>query len=179
MLNALFRYVAEALAKGTPSKRGRNQKYMTTRRPSSDGKQTGQTAPRSRTRPGGEPSGRPQAADSQFDLGDAIRELREARGMLQGELAKQIRTTQGYVSKLETNRTKGYSVALLRRLAESLGVRLYELLALAEGVRLEDKRSMTKAERDLLGAFKELSPDQQHMLSAVANTLRPLKRTRG
>ena len=63
-------------------------------------------------------------------LATRLRALREARGLLQREVARAAGVTQAYVSHLERGRV-GASPATLRRLAAVLGVDPDELLRLA------------------------------------------------
>jgi putative transcriptional regulator len=60
-------------------------------------------------------------------MGTRIRTLREARGMSQGELAKQSKITREYVNKLEAGRYDP-TVGVLQRLAKALRVKVTELL---------------------------------------------------
>jgi transcriptional regulator with XRE-family HTH domain len=57
------------------------------------------------------------------DIGDAIRVVREARGISQGELAEQNAYDRYYLNRLETGRSTVYITRLLRTL-KSLGITL-------------------------------------------------------
>ena len=62
-----------------------------------------------------------------YVTGTAIRQLREARGMTQAELAQQIGVSSKTVSKWET--AKGLpDISLLQPLAEALGISVIELM---------------------------------------------------
>jgi transcriptional regulator with XRE-family HTH domain len=111
-------------------------------------------------------------------LGDVVRQLREARGLLQDTLAQQLDISQGNVSRIEKNRAKSYSLSLLQRLADALGVRLYELFALAQGVHLDRDQALTQTEAALLEGFRNLPPDYQKTVLAVIETLGPPRPTR-
>ncbi len=63
-------------------------------------------------------------------LGDALRRLREAKGLTQVELAKRANITDEYLSMLESGVRRNPSLAVLRRLARALGVSVGELMAL-------------------------------------------------
>ena len=56
-------------------------------------------------------------------LGEQIASLRKMRGMKQHELANEVDTAQGHVSKIENN-SYNPSVALLERIAEALACEL-------------------------------------------------------
>ena len=66
--------------------------------------------------------GRPDA------IGGAIRALREARGMRQGDLAKRTGMSAAQVCRIEKDR-HAPSVRTLRRIADALGVPLADLAA--------------------------------------------------
>ena len=62
-----------------------------------------------------------------YITGTAIRQLREARGMTQAELAERLSVSSKTVSKWET--AKGLpDITLLKPLAQALGVSLIELM---------------------------------------------------
>src|SRR5947208_6308643 len=60
-------------------------------------------------------------------MGTRLRTLREARGMSQGELAKQAKITREYVNKLEAGRYDP-TLGVLQRLAKALRISLTEML---------------------------------------------------
>ena len=66
-----------------------------------------------------------------------LKEMREARGLTQEELAKRSGVSQGYIAKLEPSSRPGRkkssrqvnpSIATLKKLARALGVPVGELL---------------------------------------------------
>ena len=61
-------------------------------------------------------------------LGRRLKTLREAKGLMQVELAKKARIGQGYLAQLEGGVKKNPSLATLRRIAKALGVPVEELL---------------------------------------------------
>jgi transcriptional regulator with XRE-family HTH domain len=61
-------------------------------------------------------------------LKDALREVREALGMSQLELAKRAKVAQGYISDLEAGTKKNPGIVVLKRLAKALRVPLAELV---------------------------------------------------
>lgn len=70
-------------------------------------------------------------SEPQPGLGRAIRELREAAGLSQEELAHQADIHPTWISHLESGRNNP-SWGTVRRIAAALGVRLSELASLAE-----------------------------------------------
>jgi len=61
-----------------------------------------------------------------------IRELREAAGLTQRELAERIDSTQSVISRLESDDYEGHSLSMLYRVAAALGRRI-EVRAVDEG----------------------------------------------
>ncbi|PYN83021.1 MAG: XRE family transcriptional regulator [Candidatus Rokuibacteriota bacterium] len=57
-----------------------------------------------------------------------LRQLREAQGMTQADLAKKAKVDQGYISTLEAGQKKNPGINVLKRLARALGVPVGELL---------------------------------------------------
>jgi transcriptional regulator with XRE-family HTH domain len=61
-------------------------------------------------------------------IGAVLKQLREAKGMSQLELAKRAKVAQGYISDLEAGDKKNPGIETLRKLAKALGVPVMELL---------------------------------------------------
>lgn len=61
---------------------------------------------------------------SQEEVANGIRDLREKRGMTQGELATLCEMKQSAISRMEGSEYAGWSFNTLRRLAEALDARL-------------------------------------------------------
>ena len=57
-----------------------------------------------------------------------IRDLRDAKGLTQVQLAKRAKVTRGYLAQLETGYKTNPSLPTLRKLAKVLGVPVTELL---------------------------------------------------
>ena len=62
-------------------------------------------------------------------LSRVLRELREAKGFTQVELAEKANVERTYLTKLETGKKVNFSLAVLRRLAKARGVSVPELLS--------------------------------------------------
>jgi transcriptional regulator with XRE-family HTH domain len=67
-------------------------------------------------------------------LGQAVRELRELRGLTQTQLADGMQSGRTYVSAIE-NGLRNPTLTVIARLAEVLGVKTSELIADAESPR--------------------------------------------
>lgn len=57
-----------------------------------------------------------------------LKQLREARGLSQRDLAVKAKVSGAYIAQLETGMRKNPSLAVLKRLAKALGVPVGELL---------------------------------------------------
>lgn len=62
-----------------------------------------------------------------------VREVREARGWTQAQLAERADCAQSKISYLETGRTQRIDLPLLERVAKALGVEPGELLVRTSG----------------------------------------------
>jgi DNA-binding XRE family transcriptional regulator len=60
----------------------------------------------------------------QVRLAIQIREVRESRGWTQAELARRIGTSQPAIARLESGEYDGYTVGILRRIAQATSARL-------------------------------------------------------
>lgn len=58
----------------------------------------------------------------------SLKLLRRKRGLTQKELAKRLRVTQQYISKLENGNIDGLTIGKLKKLAKVLGIDVIEML---------------------------------------------------
>jgi transcriptional regulator with XRE-family HTH domain len=68
-------------------------------------------------------------------VGEAIRYLRQQRGLSQSELAHRARLTQATVSRIESGARRG-DIETLALIAAALGLALWILIKRAEGTRV-------------------------------------------
>lgn len=102
-----------------------------------------------------------------MDFGRVIRELREARGWSQEELAHRVNTSTANISRIETGK-HGASETLKTLLAIEFGYRVYQLIALAEGVRSPEIPALTNQdEAVLLEYFRSMSKEQRTLFKAI------------
>jgi len=66
-----------------------------------------------------------------MQMGVRVRELRESKGVSQGEIGRRTGLIRSYLSRIENGHTLP-SVAILERIAEALGMRLYEFFSFNE-----------------------------------------------
>ena len=60
-------------------------------------------------------------------LGAVLKQIREAKGLSQLDLAKRAKVSQGYLSDLEARQKKNPGIETLRKIAKALGVPVTEL----------------------------------------------------
>jgi transcriptional regulator with XRE-family HTH domain len=92
-------------------------------------------------------------AQAAYELGRMVRDLREARGLSQRELAERMGTTQSVVGRLEAGGSRP-TIVTLERVAHALELRLE--------VRFRDARS-----EGPLGAQRVASPAPRNPLTAA------------
>jgi transcriptional regulator with XRE-family HTH domain len=61
-------------------------------------------------------------------LGAVLKQIREAKGLSQLDLAERAKVSQGYLSDLEAGEKKNPGIETLRKIAKALGVPVAELL---------------------------------------------------
>lgn len=113
------------------------------------------------------------------DLGTTVRDLRQARGWTQQELADRLGVSQRWVSDVENGRTTMPRLARLRRLADTLGVDRGVLIAAADyasrreladaiGGEPSDDDRLREAHRRLDPYLRRLTPAQLAHLERTA-----------
>jgi transcriptional regulator with XRE-family HTH domain len=74
-------------------------------------------------------AGRFARAGEAWDVALKIAALREKAGLSQKDLARKLKTSQQQISRLESPSYEGYSLSMLRRVAEVLGATVRVTLA--------------------------------------------------
>jgi len=105
-------------------------------------------------------------------LGEVLRNLRQGRDWSLSYVAEICATSGANISKMERGRAREYSLRLLSRLAAAYGTNLRDLFASVDGIDAPHL-ARDRAERDLLDAYRSMSPAQRETLISVAVTLRP------
>jgi transcriptional regulator with XRE-family HTH domain len=83
-------------------------------------------------------------------LGERIRELREAKGLVQRQIAAELEVDTAYISKIEKNE-KPLSRSHLKRLSSILGISQNELYILWLADRISN---LVKDEKEAMAALK-------------------------
>ncbi len=111
-------------------------------------------------------------------IGDIVKQLREARGWTQGELARRVgNIEQNTISAIETGRTLMPEQATLLGLADAFGISEIELLRAAGYVRANPEPTVIPPElhaiyQDLQSLPTEKQAIRLRALSQIARVLR-------
>lgn len=91
-----------------------------------------------------------------MQLGKAIKETRRKKGISQGDLAKELKVSQTYLSLVESN-TKSPSFDLIQRISDVLGIPAYYFMF--KGLEIDKDISEDKRE-----SYKQISPILESMI---------------
>jgi transcriptional regulator with XRE-family HTH domain len=113
-------------------------------------------------------------------IGDIVRELREARGMGVVDLATAAGITPGYVSLIEHNHRRSVPLSTLAKLAAALGVPTTELLPpeLAEPSVQEPELEDDSEWRAFLRTARDLTPEEREEILAYMRFKRSQRKQR-
>ena len=106
-----------------------------------------------------------------MDIGKRLRELREAKGLSQGDIEHGTGLHRCYVSRVENGHTTP-SLPLLERWAAALDVGLSQLFAVGDeepdAPQLPGRNPVASQERTLLGLFRQMPIEDRALLISLA-----------
>jgi len=109
-----------------------------------------------------------------MDIGKRLRELREAKGLSQGDIERRSGLLRSYISRVEGGYTAP-SLVTLEKFAKALEVESYQLLFQGEGkptaVRVPEHVALSKPARKLVKAFDGMSSPNRKLLLTLASKL--------
>ena len=109
-----------------------------------------------------------------MDIGKRLRELREAKGLSQGDIERRSGLLRSYISRVEGGYTAP-SLATLEKFAEALEVEPYQLLYQGEGkpaaVKTQEQAALSKPARQLLKLYEGMSSQNRKLLLTLAGKL--------
>ncbi len=109
-----------------------------------------------------------------MDIGKRLRQLREVKGLSQGDIERRSGLLRSYISRVEGGYTAP-SLATLEKFAKALGVEPYQLLYLGEGhpvaARVPRHSGLSKMDKKLLKLFEAMSSTNRRILLAIAAKL--------
>ena len=109
-----------------------------------------------------------------MEIGIRLYELREAKGLTQDALGKQVGLSSTRISRVENGHLTP-SLAVLERWAKALGVELYQLFAVGHGqpeaAESPERIPVGAQERTLLGLFGQMPVEDRSLLISVPRDL--------
>ena len=106
-----------------------------------------------------------------MEIGERLRELRQAKGLSQGDIEERTGLVRCFLSRLECGHGIP-SLGTLEKIAEALDLELYQIFYSGEPKRLARQASrqgsLKTQERDLLEVFRRLSPPDKKLLLGLA-----------
>lgn len=109
-----------------------------------------------------------------MDIGKRLRQLREAKGLSQGDIERRSGLLRSYISRVEGGYTAP-SLATLDKFAKALEVQTYQLLFHGEGrptpAKVPDQAGLSKSASKLLKLFDSISSAHRKLLLTMASKL--------
>lgn len=109
-----------------------------------------------------------------MDIGKRLRELREAKGLSQGDIERRSGLLRSYISQVEGGYTAP-SLATLEKFAKALEVEPYQLLYRGEGrpvaLRMPEQAGLSKPVKKLAKLFESMSSSNRKALMMLAAKL--------
>ena len=110
-----------------------------------------------------------------MDISKRLRELREAKGLSQGDIERRSGLLRSYISRVEGGYTAP-SVATLEKFAKALEIEPYQLLFQGEGrpaaLKVPAQGGLSKPVRRLAKIFEGMSSSNRKLLLTLAAKLR-------
>lgn len=107
-----------------------------------------------------------------MNLGESIRQMRQAKGLSQGEMQKRTGILRSYLSRVENGHTVP-SFATLQRLAAAMEVALADFFPHGDGVAPGQGSASSDYLQQLKNYISQLSPEQRvEILEMVKNMAR-------
>jgi len=109
-----------------------------------------------------------------MDVGKRLRELREVKGLSQGDVERRSGLLRSYISRVEGGYTAP-SLATLEKFAKALGLEPYQVLFHGTGrpsaPKLPEQANLSKAAMKLLRSYQSMSSQNRRLLGAMAAKL--------
>jgi transcriptional regulator with XRE-family HTH domain len=109
-----------------------------------------------------------------MDVGKRLRQLREVKGLSQGDIERRSGLLRSYISRVEGGYTAP-SLATLEKFAKALEVEPYQLLFQGEGKpaapKVPDQITLGKPVKKLIKAFESMSSTNRRLLISMAEKL--------
>jgi transcriptional regulator with XRE-family HTH domain len=116
----------------------------------------------------------PDVAKASTGVGKRLRQLREFKGLSQGDIERRSGLLRSYISRVEGGYTAP-SLATLEKFARALEVEPYQLLFQGEGKpsapTVPDQLNLGKPVKRLIKFFENMSSTRRRLLVSMADTL--------
>jgi transcriptional regulator with XRE-family HTH domain len=109
-----------------------------------------------------------------MDVGKRLRQLREVKGLSQGDIERRSGLLRSYISRVEGGYTAP-SLATLEKFSKALEVEPYQLLFQGEGKptapKVPEQVSLGKPVKRLVKCFESMSSTNRRLLMSMAEKL--------
>jgi transcriptional regulator with XRE-family HTH domain len=109
-----------------------------------------------------------------MDVGKRLRQLREVKGLSQGDIERRSGLLRSYISRVEGGYTAP-SIQTLEKFSKALEVEPYQLLFLGEGKpsapKIPDQVNLSKPVKKLIKAFEMMSSTNRRLFLSMAEKL--------
>ena len=109
-----------------------------------------------------------------MDVGKRLRQLREVKGLSQGDIERRSGLLRSYISRVEGGYTAP-SLQTLEKFAKALEVEPYQLLFQGDGKpstpKVPDQVALGKPVKRLIKSFEAMSSTNRRLLLAMADKL--------
>jgi transcriptional regulator with XRE-family HTH domain len=109
-----------------------------------------------------------------MDVGKRLRQLREVKGLSQGDIERRSGLLRSYISRVEGGYTAP-SLQTLEKFSKALEVEPYQLLFLGEGKpsapKVPDQVNLSKPVKKLIKAFEQMSSTNRRLFLSMAEKL--------
>jgi transcriptional regulator with XRE-family HTH domain len=109
-----------------------------------------------------------------MDVGKRLRQLRELKGLSQGDVERRSGLLRSYISRVEGGYTAP-SLQTLEKFSKALEVEPYQLLFQGEGKpsapKVPDQVNLGKPVKKLIKSFEEMSSTNRKLLLSMADKL--------
>ena len=109
-----------------------------------------------------------------MDVGKRLKQLREVKGLSQGDIERRSGLLRSYISRVEGGYTAP-SLTTLEKFAKALEVETYQLFFQGEGKpsapKVPEQVNLSKAVKRLIKAFDSMSSTNRRLLLSMADKL--------
>jgi len=109
-----------------------------------------------------------------MDVGKRLRQLREVKGLSQGDIERRSGLLRSYISRVEGGYTAP-SLATMEKFAKALEIETYQLLYHGEGKpaapKVPEQMSLGKPVKRLVKCFESMSSTNRRLLISMADKL--------